>query len=355
MSENPGGTPPRDDEPAADAVVPEPTAPDPAAGPAAPVPPAYGVPAEPPAGATPPAPGAYGQPAPGGYGQPAPGAYGQPTPGAYGQPAPGGYQPPPQGGYPPAGGYGQAPGGYPAAPPPPAGGYAAVPPSPIGAAISYGWNAFTRNGGVFVGATLVWLLISSVVFTLVLVAFGGFANAVGTNDDGRASFGLSFSFILVIGIFSLVFYLVEAAFVRASLKLTYGQRVGFGDFFRFENATNVLITAVLIAGINLVLGLVTWIPLIGQVISLAANLALLFTLWFVVDKNLSPIDAIKASVALVRANLSTTILFYLLAGVILFVGFLLCGFGALVAIPVVLVATSYLYRNLLGEPIAPVA
>ncbi|RHA44277.1 hypothetical protein D1825_02125 [Cellulomonas rhizosphaerae] len=168
------------------------------------------------------------------------------------------------------------------------------------------------------------------------------------------SFGLSFTFILIIGIFSLVFYLVEAAFVRAALKVTYGQRLEFADFFKFENATNVLITALLIAGINLVLGLVTWIPLIGQVVSLAANLALLFTLWFVVDKNLSPIDAIKASFELVRANLSTTILFYLLAAVILFVGFLLCGLGSLVAIPVVLVATSYLYRNLLGEPVAPV-
>ncbi|ROS31045.1 hypothetical protein [Cellulomonas sp. PhB150] len=349
MSENPGGTPPRDDEPAPDAVAPEPTAPDPAAQPAAPEPPAppvappapaYGAPSEPPAGYTPPAP-----------------SYGQPAAGGYPPPAQGGYPPPAQGGYPPpppAGGYGQAPGGYPASPPPP-GGYSAVPPSPIGAAISYGWNAFTRGGGIFVAATLVWLIITTVVFTIVVLAFGGIANAVGTNNNGRVGFGLSFTFILIIGIFSLVFYLVEAAFVRASLKVTYGQRLEFGDFFKFDNATNVLITALLIAGINLVLGLVTWIPLIGQIIGLAANLALLFTLWFVVDKNLSPIDAIKASVELVRANLATTILFYLLAAVILFVGFLLCGLGALVAIPVVLVATSYLYRNLLGEPIAPVA
>ena len=32
---------------------------------------------------------------------------------------------------------------------------------------------------------------------------------------------------------------------------------------------------------------------------------------------------------------------------------ILCGVGLLVAVPVVLVATSYLYRRLLGEPIAP--
>jgi uncharacterized membrane protein len=73
-----------------------------------------------------------------------------------------------------------------------------------------------------------------------------------------------------------------------------------------------------------------------------------------VDKNLNPVDAISSSVALVRANLSTTILFYLLALVAIGVGFALCFVGALVAIPVVLVATAYLYRYLLGEQIAPV-
>jgi len=328
MSENPGGPPPSDDEPAPP-VPPEPAAaaeppnldkpPEPVVPPVPPepvAPPAYGAPAEPPPGYT---------PQPGGYAAAPP--------------------PPPPGGY---------PGGYPAAPPPPPGGYPAVPPSPIGLSFRYGWDAFTRNGGLFVAATLIWVVIAAVVLTLVVLVFGGIANAVGTDDNGHVRFGLSFSLILITGIFALVVYLIEAAFVRASLKVTYGQRVELGDFFRFENAANVILAALLVAAINLVVGIVSWIPLIGTVISLAVNLALAFTFWFVVDKRLTPIDAIKSSYALVRANLSTTILFYLLAAVTLFVGFLLCGIGSLVAIPVVLVATSFLYRHLLGEPIAPV-
>ena len=328
MSENPGGTPPRDDEPAPKAVNPESDAPAPAPEPPTPPAPAYGAPAEPPAGYTPPAP-------------------------EYGQPAAGGYPPPPQGGYPPppqAGPYGQAPGGYPAAPPPPAGGFPAAPQSPIGAAISYGWNAFTRSGGIFIAATLIWLVLGAAVI-FVVAAITGLASDY---SDGRYPAGFSFGFIIVLAAFSLVTYLVQAAFVRASLKITYGQRVELADFFKFENAGNVLLAALLIAGINIVVSFVSWIPVIGWIISVAVNLFILFTIWFVVDKNLSPIDALKASVELVRANLSTTILFYLLGVAILIVGALLCGLGLLVAVPVVLIATSYLYRNLLGEPVAPV-
>lgn len=280
--------------------------------------------------------------------------------------AAGGYPPPPaaQGSYPPVppggAGYGQTPpaGGYPppSGAPAPAGYGAPSATAPIGESLQYGWQKFTTNGGVFVAATLIWLAIAAVVVFLVTLVFGGLTALADPDGDGVPNgmgLGFSFGFVVIYTVAWLVAYLVQAAFVRVSLNLTYGRPVALGDFFRFESSGPVILTALLLAAVNLVVGLVAWIPLIGWLVSVAANLLVLFTLWFVIDKQLSPVDALRSSVQLVTSNLATTILFYLVGGAIIWAGAILCGVGLLVAVPVVLVATSYLYRRLLGEPIAP--
>ncbi|WP_456825468.1 hypothetical protein [Cellulomonas sp. P5_E12] len=401
MSENPGGTPPRDDDPAkpAEPVVPEtpaepPAAPDPVekaapvppapepepAPPAAPpapepappaVPPAppappVAPPAPPVAPPAPPAPPSYGQPPAGAYPPPPPSGYGQPPAGAYPPPPAPGYGQPPAGGYPPQGSpYGQpAPGAYPpAAPvygqappgayPPPAGGYGPpVQASPIGESFSYGWRKFTSHGGLFIGAALVWFVVAAVVFTVVALIFGGFASLFDPNGRGMGSgmgIGLSFGLIVFYAAVALIGYLIQAAFIRAALTVTEGRELSFGDFFKFVDAGPIVLTALLLTAIGVVLNL---IPFFGGLVSLVVNFLLLFTFWFVIDKHLTPVDAIKASYQLITANLSTTILFYLLSLVILFAGAILCGIGLLVAVPVVLVATAFLFKRLLGDPIA---
>ena len=345
MSENPGGTPPRDDDPTtpADPVQPPATPPatppvTPPATPSGPVPPA-------PSYGQPPATPSYGQPpsAPS-YGQPPTGSspYGQPPAGSspYGQPAPGGYPPP---------GYGQ-PGAY----PPPAGGYGPpVQASPIGESISYGWKKFTQAGGLVIGAAVVWFIIAVIVLVIVGAVFGGFGALLtsGTGDGGSAGLqvGVSlgwFVFSAVAGIFG---YVIQAAFIRAALDVAEGRPVGFGDFFKFVQPGPVILTALILAVIGALLNLV---PLFGGIAALAVNFLLLFTLWFVIDKHLAPLDALKASYQLVMANLSTTILFYLLTVAIYILGVIVCGVGLLVAVPVVLLATAFLYKRLLGDPIA---
>ena len=62
------------------------------------------------------------------------------------------------------------------------------------------------------------------------------------------------------------------------------------------------------------------VPFFGGLVALAVNFLLLFTFWFVIDKHLAPVDAMKASYQLVTANLSTTILFYLLSIAIFIAG-----------------------------------
>ncbi|MBO3083996.1 hypothetical protein [Cellulomonas fengjieae] len=227
-----------------------------------------------------------------------------------------------------------------------------MPPSPIGESFSYGWKKFTQFGGIFVGAALVWLVGAAIVLVVLSLIFGGFGALL--DPDGRGmrptlSIVASLGAFVVSAAAFLIGYLVQAAFIRAALDVTDGRRISFGDFFKFPDPGPVLLTALLLAAINIVLNLV---PFFGQLLSFVAGFLLLFTFWFVIDKHLSPVDAIKASYQLIVANLSTTILFYLLSVVVVFAGAIVCGVGLLVALPVVLVATAFLFKRLLGDPIS---
>ncbi|MGB3370610.1 MAG: hypothetical protein WBA81_08320, partial [Rhodococcus sp. (in: high G+C Gram-positive bacteria)] len=152
----------------------------------------------PPAGGYPP-PGNYpppgGTPPPGNY-PPQGGSY-PPPPGNY--PPQGGSYPPPPGNYPPqGGGYPPPPGNYPPQgggyPPPPgnygAAGYggagfgAGLPPTlSVGDAISFGWNKFKDNAGVWVGI----VLIAAVIQIVINLIFGGFG---GSTSDLSETFSL---------------------------------------------------------------------------------------------------------------------------------------------------------------------
>lgn len=321
MSENTGGTPPQGD-------TPEPTTPPPAVPPVPPTPATTPVPPPAPQGAVPPPP-----PAPGAYPPPAPGAYPPPA-GAYGQPGPGAYPPPPPGAY-----------------PPPAAGYQQGPSStqPIGEALSYGWTKFTQNGGTFIVAGLIWILGAAVVWGILFGILGGLASL---GDSSSPAFGTGFSLVssLVVGIGALLSFVVQAVFIRAALQVTYGRPVELRTFFDFSDLGPIVITALLLAAIQFVLNL---LPFFGGLLAIVVNFFLFFALFFVIDKKLPPIDAFKASFALVQANLSSTVLFYLLVGALFVAGALLCLVGLFVAVPVALLASAYFYRRLLGEPVAP--
>ncbi len=203
---------------------------------------------------------------------------------------------------------------------------------------------------MFIAATLTWVVGAAVVLTVLLAILGGTSALLG--DDG-GTLGLSFGYVLISAVFGLVVAVVEAVFIRAALLVTAGRRPQFGEFFQFPNFNGVVLTALLLAAVQLVLSLVSWIPLLGWALSLVVNFLLFFTLFFVVDKHLSPVDAVRASVELIRRNLNVVVLLYLLVVVTVIVGAALCGLGLLVAIPVALVASACIYKQLLGEPVAP--
>ena len=311
-------------QPAEPAQPTEPAQPAPPSQPAQPV-----QPTEPPT-APPAQPGAY--PPPGGYPPPAQQQpYGQQPPGQPGAyPPPGGYPPPGQ--QPPA--YGQqAPGAY----PPPPGGFPAAPqaagsayqgqaPLAVGDAISYGFRKFGKNWGS-------WVLVALILIA-VYVVFGLLERAVEDTWVLRVILGL---------VGTVIGYLVTAFLARGALDETTGARPPVAAFFRIDNVANVIVAALLV-------GIGTWI---GTVLCILPGIAFAifsaFTYYFALDKQLSAVDAIKASWSVVAKNFGSVLGLLVLLFLLNIAGAIVIGIGLFVTVPVSFVATAYAYRRLNGE------
>lgn len=302
-----------------------------------------------PPGSYPPPPPGYGPPpgpppGPGGYGPPpGPGAYPPPPPGSYPPPPPGSYPPPPAGNFPP--------------PPPgfaPPGGGAAV---SIGEAFSWAWGQFTKNAGPLVIATLVYALIIGVLSMILSFVLQSMSTTSGTTYDSSSSgfeyniaLGAGGTVVAIIGTIALLVVAgaIASAYIGGLLDIANGQRVAVGSFFKPRNVGAMVITTVIIGVLSAIGNFLCVIP------GLLVALFTMFSLLAVVDRNLSPIDAIKASFEMVKNNFGVAILVWLLAAVITLVGALLCGVGLLVAAPVAYLFEIYAFRRLGGGQVAPV-
>jgi uncharacterized membrane protein len=288
-------------------------------------------------------------------------------------PPPGGEAPPPPPPPPPssaspygaagsgagAGGYGDS--GYGAPPPPPPGGpYGQPAGSPYSAtdAIGYGWKKFTSSPGtLLVPMIVVWLVLVVVGVLLELLIY---STLLSTHDCTKVVLGTEvqaqcgpsfvtqlFGTALISAIIIVVFNLAAAGLYKGATHVTDGKPFSMGQMFEGWDKGQVALAAVIIAVATAIGSFLCYIP------GLIVGFLTMFTILFVVDKQMPAIDAIKASIKLVTDNLGNTILFYLLAAVCILVGACLCGVGLLVAAPVVLVALAYTYRRLQGEAVTP--
>lgn len=258
----------------------------------------------------------YGQPpqtpqTPPDYGQTPPPApnYGQPAGAPYGE-APAGQ--PPYGQTP----YGQAPGG--------------VATFSVVEAFGYGWKKFAANLGPIILATLAMIVAIVIVRILEFILSGD-------------------STIMAL-VFSIVGFLVQivaqAAIVKGSLDITRGKPLSVGSMVEDIDWAQVIVASLIISvamGIGLLL-----LVLPGIAVFFLTS----FTTYFIIDKKMGAIDALKASVSFVIANIGSLILLFLASIAAYIVGAILCGVRLLVAIPVVVIATSYAYRTLNGEQVA---
>lgn len=315
----------------------------------------------PPGGYPPPPPGGYPPPPPpsgGGFPPPPPGGGYQPPPPPPGSgfppQDPGGYPPPPAGGYGAPQGFGAPQGGFP--PPqgyPPVGG---PPAYNVGDAFSWAWNKFTKNA--------VPLIVATLVFVVVVAALQGIINVVQMLvSPGETSYvaddsGLSFSYaatgfagilVSIVGWFLtlIVTAAIQSAYLGGIFDIANGQQVSIGSFFRPRNIGNVVIASLITGVISTIGYFLCVLP------GLIASFLFMFTTIAVLDRNLSPVDAIKSSFETVKNNLGPALLTALAAAAVIIVGFLLCGIGILVGAPLATLLLVYAYRSLNGGYVAP--
>lgn len=315
----------------------------------------------PPSGSGYPPPGGSGYPSPGGTGYPPPGWGYPPPPPAGGYPAPGGFPPPPPGGYPP--------------PPPPQGGYAPPPPGygmrpaySVGEAFGWAWNKFTKNAGPLIVATLVFALvilgITGLMFWLLRQVspetFSVFDTAGGVVETTALDINGVGMAVMILGwlILAVVSGVVASAWYCGLLDIANGQPVTVGSFFRPRNAVAVVLAALLVGLVSSVVNaLGAMVPIVGPLLS-ALVVALIgiftfFTTVSIVDRNLSPIDGIRASIDVAKTQFGQVLLAWLVLVAVTFVGALLCLVGLLVALPVAYLFKVYTWRRLTGNSVAP--
>ncbi len=323
-----------------------------------PPPPGYGAPPPPPPGG----PG-YGAPPPGpGYGRhasppPGQGGYGPPPGPPPGEGPPSYGSPPPP---PPPSGYGAPPAGYPPQ------GYAGAPGGPgapaqfnIGEAVSWAWNKFTKNAAALIVPVLAYAVVLGILGVVagVLPAVLGesvnnsYTDAYGNTYGGTVvTYGAASYAVLVVGyvLLFIVGVYMGAALLSGCLDIADGKPVTIGSFFKARNLGAVFLTSILV-GIGVSIGSILCI-IPGLIFAFLAQ----FAIAFVVDRSLSPVDAIKASIATARANIGSALIAWLVVYAIVLVGELLCGVGLLAAMPVALLVQVYTYRKLSGGQVVPV-
>ncbi|HSX57697.1 MAG TPA: hypothetical protein VLE47_00300 [Candidatus Saccharimonadales bacterium] len=223
------------------------------------------------------------------------------------------------------------------------------------AAISFGWNSFTKNVGFLILVTLIPLGFSLVSFTLIALidylvgkSLAGFVNIL------LVPAFYYFSFVIALGTIKAILNLLDKGQGDLSDLLIYTKN--------FMMLLNYLFASIL-AGLIILGGFILFIiPGIYFSIRLSQ-----FT-YFLIDKNLGPVDAIKASWEATKASMLNLMVFGFLSFLVILAGAILFGIGLLVAAPIVTVATVYVYRQLAGasqiqtqdapspvQPVVPVA
>ncbi|KUI47378.1 hypothetical protein AU198_23455 [Mycobacterium sp. GA-1199] len=272
-----------------------------------------------------------------------------PPPGNNPPPSPGGYPPgagyPGQGGYPPAGGY----------PPPGGPGFADAQRYSVGEAFSWAWGKFTANAAALIVPTLVY----GIIVVGLQVLFGTLSAVVDPGSTSYSSDGDGFSFsynldspasigITILGwiVALVVGGIIQSAYYNGMLAVANGQPVTIGSFFKPRNVGAVIIAGVIVGLLTSIGFALCFIP--GFIVAIFT----MFTVIALLDRNLSPIDAIKTSFDIAKNNFGQVLLTLLAVFAITLVGALLCGVGLLVALPLVALIEVYAYRKLSGGQVA---
>ncbi len=236
----------------------------------------------------------------------------------------------------------------------------------VGDAFNYGWKKFQQNIGPWLLGCLIALAAMAILYFIMIavmvpivasnatvVETRNGVEVISTGGGGAGALIVSIIFGVLI---ALLGWIISAQFIRAALGVTDQGKIDLGIFFKKEFLGPVIVASIILAIIQLVLGLIGIIPIIGWLIQFIGSIVVAFFAqfyaYFVLDQQQAPVDSIKSSFSFVNKHLANIIVLFLASLLALFIGAILCGIGLFVAIPVTVMAHAYTYRFLNNEPIA---
>jgi uncharacterized membrane protein len=210
-------------------------------------------------------------------------------------------------------------------------------PWEIGEVISAAFEAFKANWVVLVFAHLLGGVLVAVpsVIPLILVLTGAID---GESPEYWGIRGASMFVVLTLDAFLYV------GLWRISLSAARGERPEFALLFsggsRFLAMFGTFWLLALTVGLGYALLIVP-----GVILALGLYMSMLF----VVDQNMGPIDAMKASWSATQGYKGRLFVFGLLAFVMLIAGYIACFVGVFVVVPILSVASAIIYLRLSGR------
>ncbi|RPI80135.1 MAG: hypothetical protein EHM45_00110 [Desulfobacteraceae bacterium] len=164
---------------------------------------------------------------------------------------------------------------------------------------------------------------------------------------------LSFTFILagpmMAGMILITFALLDKKEPKPQLNDLFK---GFDHFV--QTLLFVLVWGIALFIINIVLG---FIPCLGQILAIAVGLfastALMFGLFLIVDKKMDFWAASLASFEKVKTNFFPFLGLAFIAGILGYIGVILCGIGLFLTLPLYFCIMSIAYREVFGSGASP--
>ena len=204
----------------------------------------------------------------------------------------------------------------------------------IGDVLRFGWNVMKANLGFFIGVGLLAGVISFLPsIPQIIVQHSGYP------PETVSLINLPFQLIGM-----LISTIIGIGFVKIALSFVDARKPPVGTLFAFSGCfwrylgTSILYVLIVLGGFLLLI-----IP--GIIWSIK------FSLWsyFVVDKGLGPIQALKASSRTTMGVKLDLFGFGILCSLIVMLGYLCLIVGVLAAYPIVIVANALVYRHLAAQ------
>ncbi|WP_029253689.1 hypothetical protein [Paraoerskovia marina] len=246
-------------------------------------------------------------------------------------------------------------GGFPAAPPPqePYGQPSRYDePVSVGQALHFGWDRFKSSMGTWIGALLLILLMNIVLGLIVTVLSPTYQYVIENFSDPDALAAVpqpGFLDVLLGFLAAAVSFVISSLATHGALAAVDKPRVRLADFFAIRNAGNIVLLGFVVGFISSVLSL---IPGIGGLLSVAAYFFLIFSLMFVIDAGENAFAAIGSSAKLVAGSAGVVIVLIVANIGLSFLGVILCFVGLLFTLPVAYIAQAFVYRRLTAKAAA---